>query len=54
MGTIIYLIRHGESEANQRDTFLGHGDLDLTQTGREQACVTADYLYSHGLKPDAI
>ena len=54
MGTIIYLIRHGESEANQRDTFLGHGDLDLTETGREQACVTADYLYSHGPKPDAI
>ena len=54
MGTIIYLIRHGESEANQRDTFLGHGDLDLTETGRDQACVTADYLYSHGPKPDAI
>jgi broad specificity phosphatase PhoE len=54
MGTIIYLIRHGESEANQRDTFLGHGNLDLTETGREQACVTADYLYSHGPKPDAI
>lgn len=54
MGTIIYLIRHGESEANKRDVFLGHGDLDLTQTGREQAALTAAYLHSHVPKPDAI
>ena len=27
----IYLIRHGESQANERNLFLGHGDLDLTK-----------------------
>ena len=52
--TTVYLIRHGESEANRREAFLGHGDLDLTQKGREQACATADYLYSYEPKPDAI
>ena len=42
--TVIYIIRHGESEANQRDAFLGHTDLDLTEKGRIQAENTARYL----------
>ena len=54
MGTVIYLIRHGESEANHRDIFMGHGDIDLSETGRKQACVTAKYLYSQEPRPDAI
>lgn len=54
MSTTIYLIRHGESEANERTIFLGHGDLNLTQRGREQACMTADYLKTQIGQPDAI
>ena len=54
MSVTIYLIRHGESEANQRNAFLGHGDLDLTKTGRKQARVTAEYLYGNLPKPIAI
>ena len=42
--TKLYLIRHGESQGNQRDAFLGHTDLDLTDTGRTQALKTAEYL----------
>lgn len=40
----IYLIRHGQSKANEKNLFLGHGDLDLTDVGIEQAKKTAEYL----------
>lgn len=40
----IYLVRHGESQANKLNVFLGHGDLDLTEKGIEQAKITAEYL----------
>lgn len=50
--TRIYFIRHGESQANAIDVFLGHTDLDLTQRGSEQAERTADYLQT--LKVDCI
>ena len=42
--TKLYLIRHGESKGNQRDVFLGHTDLDLTELGRRQAVKTGEYL----------
>lgn len=40
----IYMIRHGQSQANEQDVFLGHTDLDLTRKGREQALAAAKYL----------
>jgi broad specificity phosphatase PhoE len=40
----IYLVRHGESKANENNLFLGHGDLDLTEKGIRQAKKTAEYL----------
>ncbi len=40
----IYLVRHGESKANELNVFLGHGDLDLTEKGRLQAEKTANFL----------
>lgn len=46
--TTICLIRHGESQANRRDAFLGHGDLELTDTGRAQAALTAGFLKDKG------
>lgn len=42
--TDIYLIRHGQSIANELDHFLGHGDLDLTELGYLQAEKTAAFL----------
>ena len=46
--TILYMVRHGESEANKRDAYLGHYDLPLTETGRKQAQMAADYVQSLG------
>ncbi len=46
--TQLYLIRHGESEANRRHAFLGHVDLPLTDRGREQAAATAEHLAGVG------
>jgi len=54
MSTMIYLIRHGESEGNHLGVFLGHYDLELTQLGRKQACMAADYLIKTVGRPDAI
>lgn len=42
--TKIYLIRHGESEGNSKNLFLGHTDLDITERGHLQAECTAKYL----------
>lgn len=44
MKTQIYLIRHGQSEGNKLNLFLGHTDLDLTEEGHAQAEKTAEYL----------
>ncbi len=38
------LVRHGQSEGNLRDEFLGHTDLPLTELGHRQAECTAKYL----------
>lgn len=46
--TVICLIRHGESQANRRDAFLGHGNLELTEIGRAQAEMAATFLEKQG------
>ncbi len=45
--TRLILIRHGESEANKADLFAGHLNVDLTDRGREQARLTAEYILEH-------
>ncbi len=42
--THIYIVRHGQSQGNLHDLFLGHTDMDLTDLGFEQAALTADFL----------
>lgn len=42
--TKLYLIRHGQSEANHKRLFAGHSNFDLTDLGRRQACCTADWF----------
>ena len=42
--THIYLIRHGQSEGNLYDLFLGHTDMDLTELGRKQAERVVSYF----------
>lgn len=48
----IYIVRHGESEANVNSLLAGHSDFPLTDKGREQARLTA-YALS-GVKFDGI
>ena len=50
--TTLYLIRHGESQANEKDVFIGHTDLELTDLGKKQAEITAGYLKN--ITPDVI
>lgn len=52
MSTRLYLIRHGESEANKIDAFAGHSQFNLTEQGRAQAQKAAEYLAT--LHVDAI
>lgn len=33
----LYLIRHGESVANEKQVYAGHSDVELTENGRWQA-----------------
>lgn len=44
MKTIIYLVRHGQSVGNLHDQFIGHTDIALTELGRQQARMAAQYL----------
>ncbi len=50
--TTLYLIRHGQSKANEKDAFAGFWDVELTEKGKEQARKTANFLKS--IKPDLI
>ena len=50
--TNLLIIRHGYSESNEKDLFVGHGNVDLTERGRLQAQLTANYLKS--IKIDVI
>lgn len=52
MSTHLYLVRHGQSEGNLTDSFLGHTDLPLTKLGHKQAEVASRFLAT--LTPDAI
>lgn len=42
--THIYVVRHGESEGNKIDAFVGSTDVPLTPLGMKQAELTAKYL----------
>lgn len=48
-GKTFYFVRHGESEANVRGT-KNTVDTPLTEKGKEQATLTADYLEYMGVK----
>ncbi len=42
--TTVYLIRHGQSEGNERHVYCGWSDLPLTETGEAQARTLAEKL----------
>ena len=45
--TKLLLIRHGESQANRQAVFAGQSDPPLTDTGRLQAELTANFIAEH-------
>ncbi len=50
--TTVYLVRHGQSVANEKDLFIGHTDMPLTQLGKSQAQKAAGFF--NDIKLDAI
>ncbi len=51
--TDIIVVRHGQSVANELDKFAGFDDYDLTDLGRKQAELCAEYIKEH-YKIDAV
>lgn len=45
--TTLLLVRHGQSEANLGDVFIGHTDANMTELGVQQAKRTANYIAQH-------
>ncbi|TVP85309.1 MAG: 2,3-diphosphoglycerate-dependent phosphoglycerate mutase [Thioalkalivibrio sp.] len=48
----LILLRHGESSWNRSNLFTGWTDVDLTETGRQQAADAAAALTAEALLPD--
>lgn len=42
--TTVLLVRHGESQANRRNIFVGHSDIALETRGIQQAEKTAEFI----------
>jgi 2,3-bisphosphoglycerate-dependent phosphoglycerate mutase len=53
MATLV-LLRHGESEWNQKNLFTGWVDVDLTAAGEAEAGRGGELLVEHGLLPDVL
>jgi len=53
MGTLI-LIRHGESEWNDKGLFTGWVDAPLSERGRTEAAQAGQQLTGAGLRPDVV
>ena len=52
MDNVLVLVRHGQSEWNERNLFTGWRDPDLTQLGVEEAIKAGKLLKSQGIKFD--
>ena len=53
MSTTVYVIRHGQTEGNKENRYIGFTDIDVTPLGEEQAEITAEHLFKT-VKFDAI
>ena len=51
--TTLILVRHGQSQANAQYIFAGHSDFDLSELGKTQAQMAAEYLFKR-INPAAI
>jgi 2,3-bisphosphoglycerate-dependent phosphoglycerate mutase len=50
----LILLRHGQSEWNEKDLFTGWVDVGLTETGRDEARRGGQLLRERGLYPDVV
>jgi 2,3-bisphosphoglycerate-dependent phosphoglycerate mutase len=50
----LILLRHGESEWNQKNLFTGWVDVDLNETGEAQGRRGGELLAENGLLPDVV
>jgi 2,3-bisphosphoglycerate-dependent phosphoglycerate mutase len=50
----LILLRHGESEWNAKNLFTGWVDVDLTDTGRQEATRGGELLENSDLLPDVV
>ncbi|MCU1658246.1 MAG: phosphoglycerate mutase 1 family protein [Pseudonocardiales bacterium] len=50
----LVLLRHGESEWNQKNLFTGWVDVDLTPAGEAEGRRGGELLVEHGLLPDVV
>ena len=50
----LILLRHGESEWNAKNLFTGWVDVDLTNTGRQEATRGGELLANSDLLPDVV
>jgi 2,3-bisphosphoglycerate-dependent phosphoglycerate mutase len=53
MPTLV-LLRHGESDWNQKNLFTGWVDVDLTAVGESEGRRGGELLVEHGLLPDVV
>jgi probable phosphoglycerate mutase len=54
MTTILYLIRHGETDWNAAGRWQGHADVPLNERGKKQSELLAQHLQQAGVRFDAI
>jgi 2,3-bisphosphoglycerate-dependent phosphoglycerate mutase len=54
MAHCLVLLRHGESEWNQRNLFTGWWDAGLTELGESQAVEAGRLMEEHGVAPDIV
>ncbi|MDJ1369956.1 phosphoglyceromutase [Gulosibacter molinativorax] len=50
----LILVRHGQSEWNEKNLFTGWVDVDLTEKGRAEAVRAGELLREAGLAPDIL
>ena len=50
----LILLRHGQSEWNEKNLFTGWVDVDLTEKGRAEAARGGELLVEHDILPDVL
>ena len=54
MATKLILLRHGESEWNEKNLFTGWVDVRLTQKGEQEALRAGELFKEHNLLPEIL